>query len=218
MQQLAKALAAVGGGVAGRALAGSPEDSVPPELRQLLHQSAQRQEYQNPLFQAATQGAYSMLPTFAKEGTSLGAFNPTPMTGAAGSGGGGINKGALAAGGGMAALAAALGKNGGSVDLGELFKKIKSLFGSNAAVQGDRPNAGGAMTGGGQGIPGFEGWGDLFANDYDFMNNPDVFSGMPNDPSGGSGVGPGMQDYYDSFSPIQTGGADGADHNNWWEE
>lgn len=133
-QQLAKALAAVGGGVAGHALAGNGQSSVPPELRQLLSQSAQRQQYQNPLFQAATQGAYSMLPTFAKQGTSLGDFNPAAMAGGefgSGDSGGGINKGAVAGGAGMAALAGLLGKNGagGSVDLGELFKKIRSMFG-----------------------------------------------------------------------------------------
>lgn len=219
-QMLAKALAAVGGGVAGKALAGNPNDSVPPELRQLLSQSVQRQQYQDPLFQAATQGVYSMLPSFAKEGTSLGAFNPSAAGGQFGTGGGGngINKAGLAAGGGLAALAGLLGKNGagGSVDLGELFKKIKSMFGHDPSVQGNQPNAGGAMTGGGQGIPnGFEGWGDLPFDRFGGFNNPDVFSGMPSDPSGGSGVGPGMQDYRNGGGGGE--GYTGSDADNWWD-
>jgi hypothetical protein len=42
-----------------------------PELQQLLAMSCDRASYQNPLFQAVTQMAYSGLPTYARQGTQL---------------------------------------------------------------------------------------------------------------------------------------------------
>lgn len=229
-QQLAKALAALGGGVAGHALAGNSQSAaqanIPPELRALLDQSVQRQHYQDPLFQSVTQGAYQMLPTFMRQGTSMGSFDPSAMAGGTfgqGDSGGGINKGALAGGSAMAALAGMLGKNGagGSVDLGELFKKIKGMFGGQGpSVQGNKPQAGGAMTGGGQGtMQGFNGWGDTGSDPFGWLNDPGSgFSGMPSDPSGGTGVGPGMQDYYNSQNANQgnTGSPTHGPEEDWW--
>src|SRR5262245_37100181 len=50
--------------------------ATPPELQQLLSESVNRTQYQNPLFQAVTQMAYRGLPTYAREGTSLGQLGP----------------------------------------------------------------------------------------------------------------------------------------------
>lgn len=69
--KLLQALVGVGGAVAGHAAAGAAgSGAVPPELSQLLDMGIQRAQYQNPLFQAVTNGSYAMLPTFAKAGTT----------------------------------------------------------------------------------------------------------------------------------------------------
>ena len=59
--------AALSHALIGNAAAGN----VPPQLNQLLDQAVQRQQYQNPLFQAKQQGTYAMLPNFARTGTNL---------------------------------------------------------------------------------------------------------------------------------------------------
>lgn len=65
---LLKTLAGVGGLLGGKALAGDPNDSVPPQLSQLLDLAMQRATSQTPLFNATQKGFYDMLPTFAKQG------------------------------------------------------------------------------------------------------------------------------------------------------
>lgn len=69
LQKLLQTVAGVGGLTAGHLLAGNAQNSaVPPQLSQLLDMGVQRAQYQNPLFQAMTSGAYQMLPDFAKTG------------------------------------------------------------------------------------------------------------------------------------------------------
>lgn len=209
-QQLAAALAAAGGGILGKSLGGNGGGNVPPQLGQLLDMSVQQNAYQNPLRQAVTQGAYGMLPTFMREGTQLtgGLSNAIPAAGNYGGGGGGVNKAGVAGGAGLAALAGLLGKNGagGSMDLGKIFGWIKSKFGHGQSVQGNQPYGGGALGSGNPGtFGGFEGWDPSVSDPH---GNPFLTSdpgswydasgsgAYPTDPSGGSGVGPGMQDYY----------------------
>ena len=67
-QKLASALAAVGGGVAGKMLGGGGQSSVPPELQQLLAMSMKQQQDLDPLRQNVTRGVNAMLPTFARGG------------------------------------------------------------------------------------------------------------------------------------------------------
>lgn len=135
--QLAKALAAAGGGLAGRALAnqsGNPlTRDVPPQLSQLLDNTVARQGYQNPLFQATTKGTYDMLPSFAKEGSALSGSLPSviPPSANTGSGsGGGSAIGGATGGAALAALAGLLGGggNGGGGYIGPIIKKLMDLF------------------------------------------------------------------------------------------
>jgi hypothetical protein len=66
---LFKALAGIGGLVGGQALGGAAtQNTVPPELSQLLQLAMQRANAQTPLFNAVNQGQYDMLPNFAKKG------------------------------------------------------------------------------------------------------------------------------------------------------
>jgi len=139
--QLAKALIALAAGLGGRALSGVGGNpltrDVPPQLSQLLDLSVGRTAYQNPLFQATTQGAYSMLPTFARQGTALtgGLSNAIPAAPTSTSGGPGI--GSIAGPAGLAALAALLGGGGGSGASGNLStiaNALKKLFGSKPAT------------------------------------------------------------------------------------
>jgi len=157
LKQLAAALAAVGGGIGGRAIAngqGNPlTQAVPPELSSMLTQANQRQAYQNPLFQATTQGVYDMLPDFAKTGTSLSGTlgNSIPAPSASG-GGAGFGAGAAVGAGGAAGLLALLGKlgggGGGGGDLAKAFDAIKNKFhrggqgGGTSVQQVASPNAG----------------------------------------------------------------------------
>lgn len=138
LQQLAAALAATGGALGGRAIAnasGNPlTQAVPPQLSQLLDNSVARQGYQNPLFQATTQGAYGMLPTFAKNGIapasgSLPSVLPPAAPSASGSSGPGLGTAAGISG--LAALMGLLGKGGGNSsggNLSDIIKKIRDLF------------------------------------------------------------------------------------------
>lgn len=69
VSKLLQALVGVGGLTAGKLIANNSQNSaVPPQLSQLLDMGVQRAQYQNPLFQAMTSGAYQMLPNFAKTG------------------------------------------------------------------------------------------------------------------------------------------------------
>lgn len=179
-----------------------------PELQQLLALSRDRTAYSNPLYQAVTQMAYRGLPTYAREGTNLSGTlsNQAPPA----SGGGGMNPALAAALGasGMGALDALMGgKNGGSLPIQQLINGLKKLFGGGQdTVQGDKPYSGGALTG-----PGFDnsfaGWGDLPSSDPFADFGPMSY---PSDPSGGTGVGPGMQAYRGV-----GGGGDMTDEEYW---
>lgn len=214
--QLAKALAAAGGAIGGRAIANSQGNpmtqAVPPQLSQLLDQSVQRQAYQNPLFQATTQGVYDMLPDFAKNGTALSGTLPNtvqPPSAAGASGGPGL--GTAAALGGGSALAAALqhAGSGSGGDLSKIFEAIRKKFGGQIpGLQGNQPFPGGALPSGNPNMNGFTGWdpngntGGGSGQPY-LPSDPGVYWGQngggaqPTDPSGGTGIGPGMQAYYD---------------------
>lgn len=106
--QIEGALAALAAALGGRALAGNAQSAgqqnIPPQLSQLLQMGVDREAYQNPLFQATTQGVYSMLPTFAKQGTNLSGSlsNVAPQATSGGDGGG--MSGAAAGGLGLAGM------------------------------------------------------------------------------------------------------------------
>jgi hypothetical protein len=74
-QEALAALAGAAPGLIARLTSGGADANVPPELRQLLAQSVQRQQYQNPLFQAVSQQAFQGLPAYARQGLSM----PTTM-------------------------------------------------------------------------------------------------------------------------------------------
>lgn len=221
--------------------------AAPPELSQLLAQSRDRVAYQNPLFQAVTQMAYAGLPTYARQGTQLSGslsnvapLAPTPTPGGIGPGTAGILGGL----GGAALNALGSGGSGGGGALGALISGIKKLLASKpTTVQGNKPYPGGALTGGGQpalylfpGMAGNEGidpnrWpgggpsvttNESYGFPNDILNDPyflnSLSNGMPNDPSGGSGIGPGMQDFYDWLKQQGGGGGmgDQGPLDDWW--
>src|SRR6266571_204767 len=142
-KQLANALITLATGLGARAIAGAGGNpltqAVPPQLSQLLDQSVARTAYQNPLFQATTQGVYSMLPTFARQGTALsGTLSNAIPAAPATSGGPGL--GSLAGIGGLGALAALLGSGSGAGgNLGKLIKALVDKFkGTDPTVQGNK--------------------------------------------------------------------------------
>ena len=157
----------------------------PPELSQLLAMSRDRTAYQNPLFQAVTQMAYGGLPTYARQGTQLSGSlsNQAPPAPTSGGGMNPLLAGGLGALGGAAANS--LGPGGNA--LGALIKGLKRLFGGGGrdTVQGDEPFGGG-------GLPGM---GSNFLPNNSLMFPFGMDWRGPSDPSGGSGIGPGMQQY-----------------------
>ena len=182
--------------------------------------SRDRTAYQNPLFQAVTQMAYGGLPTYARQGTQLSGTLSNQAPPAAPQSGGGMNP--LLAGGLGALGGAALQKLGPQGDmLGALIDGIKKLLAHRGqSIQGNKPYGGGALMGPGADRS-FAGWdpsvSDPFGNPYLTSDpgswyGPDGGAGMVNDPSGGSGVGPGMQDYYAS----QSGGGEPTMPEEWW--
>lgn len=183
-----------------------------PELQQLLAMSRDRAAYQNPLFQSVTQMAYAGLPDYARKGTQLSGTlsNQAPPAQASG----GMNPALAGALGGLGGAALnSLGPNGNA--LGALIDGIKKLLSHNSS------NPYGAS-----GVTGVGGVGGKYLPSYDPFSN-DPFSGWGGeggvntvrDPSGGSGVGPGMQGYYEWLrnQPGQSGGSDvnGGGANNW---
>jgi hypothetical protein len=205
-------LTALGGAAGGAYLRNrSQANAVPPELRQLLTQSVNRQAFQNPLFEANTRGTYQMLPTFATGGgampgghlsnqapeipkTSGGSDDPdnpltswNPLKNPLLSG----LLGALARGG--------IPGTGGQGDLGKALSDLVNLFRRG----GDRNFTGGPQSYTGinnHNLPSY----DPYGYGYDGLPG---FNGSPTDPSGGTGRGPGMQGYYDWL--YGNGGNDG---------
>jgi hypothetical protein len=202
-----EAIAAAAGivpGLIARLTSGGPDANVPPELRQLLAQSVQRQQYQNPLFEAVTNQAFSGLPSYARQGLSLGPGLPAQAPQVDSGGMPDWLRAALAGAGGAAAGDAMSGGN----MMKALIDGLKKLFGPHGrdTVQGNKPYAGGALTGPGAFDPSqFMGW-DQGPSGRDggqwdpfLPSDPGVYTGwdgLPSDPSGGTGLGPGMQSHY----------------------
>jgi hypothetical protein len=140
----AEALAMLGGLLAGRAMQNHAEaNAIPPQVQQMMDIGVQRQAYQNPLFQAVNQGAYQMLPGFARAGTDLSGSLPNQIPAAqaqASSDSGGINPALLAAliGGGVGLGGLLTGTN----PYGKVLDGLKHLFGhgGTAGAPSD-PNA-----------------------------------------------------------------------------
>lgn len=169
-----------------------------PGGQDLLNGVLNQQQQQAPLRAALTQQAMNMLPNSAFPGgrtaVPVGTANYAPTAASSSSG---FPWGALLAGGGLGAALAALAKSGAGGDIENL---IKSLFGH-----------GGQQTVSTPGTPLLPG------NPYD-VTNPNTFTGFApqppltsdpgvyygqtgagatvTDPSGGTGVGPGMSGYY----------------------
>lgn len=204
------ALIGAGGATVGNLYGKSQANAaVPPQLSQLLQMSADRAAYQQPLVQAQTQGLYQMLPNFAKNGTTM----PTTMPSSSPSNSNtGMNP-LLSAGLGASAAAAlaALGKNGASGDIpfSGIVNALKKLFGGgqNGIQPYTGPDYGPTQLQNQAGnLPGLSD-ADLASwlrpdNGLILPSDPGVYYGgngggaMPSDPSGGTGVGPGMADYY----------------------
>jgi hypothetical protein len=188
----------VGAGLLGRSLTQSPQQAtqaaMPPELSQLLRMGMQRTQYQNPLFQATSQQAFQGLPSYAREGLSMPTAMPAMPQGSAPSGGGMPEwLKLLLAGGAGAAGRSLLPGSGSGGDIGKLIKSIAGLFhGGNFGTGSEW-----------SGLPSY----DPFSADP-FTGMPFEPMGLPSDPSGGSGLGPGMQAYYGS----NTG------NSNPWDE
>lgn len=180
----------------------SEENAVPPELRQMLTMANQRMAFQNPEFEAITRGTHEMLPGFARTGTPLSGSltNQIPEAPKSSSGGGGENpfgslnplRNPLLAGL-LGALAGGGLPGGASANLGDLARGLANLF------RGDRNPFGGRTTVTGinnHNLPSYDPFG------YGFDGLPG-FNGSPNDPSGGTGRGPGMAGYYeDPYNPF----------------
>ena len=74
-----EALAALAGIVPGLIARSQSQNIVPPELTQLMQNATARTNYQNPLFQAASQQAFAGLPNYAKQGLSMPGSMPIPQ-------------------------------------------------------------------------------------------------------------------------------------------
>lgn len=204
MQQLLAALAAVGGGLGGRAIANAGGDpltrAVPPEFSQLMQMSNQRYAYQNPLFQATTQGVYDMLPDFAKTGTSMsgGLSNQIPIASASGGNVGGLAAGAAGLGG-LSALMAFLSQNktaqgAAGNGLESVLEAIKKKYHpTDPPIQ----MGGGAAGGGMSPIPGY------------FQNPDGSLVGIGGDPANGGGYGGGL-------FPVNGNGPERANGGGEW--
>lgn len=182
-----------------------------PGGQDLVNSVVGQQQQQAPLRQAVTQQAMNMLPNSAFPG-GRPALAPVGAGAApVASSGGGTDWGKILAAAGIGAGAGALGANSGN-NLGKILEMLKNAFSSSPSLQRNKPNPGGALTGGGQTPPGFNGWADPSGGSPSpLISDPGVWYGeggggaQPTDPSGGTGVGPGMQGYYDG------GGSPGGD-------
>src|SRR5690348_7285092 len=106
----------------------------------LLGQAYQRTGQQQPLFQAANQGMFQMLPGFAKQGIDPSAITNTAMPTTGGSGG--LNPLLAAALGGLAGGASS------KIPFDKIAEAIKNLFNhGQTSIQGNKPYPGGALTG-----------------------------------------------------------------------
>jgi len=193
--------------------------SADQDISQLLGLARDRTAYQNPLFQALSQQAFQGLPAYARQGTQLSGTLSNQAPPPSQSGGGIGLGGALASGGLGALLGSAL--SGGGGPLGALLQGLKKLFGAGGgqnSVQGDSPFGGGALTGPNTLFSGYEqdpqaSWNSgLPWEQPNLPSDPGFYTGMgfPNDPSNGSGVGPGMAQYYGGAS------GDSGPDDNWW--
>lgn len=193
------------------------------QFNDLMALSTGRAQRQEPIHQAAMAMATRMAPSYARDAMSPVRTASTPGAAGAGAGAaagadGGPNAKMLASF--LAAMLPALASGSGDLSgLLKLFKKLFGIGGDGATVQGNKPFTGGAAVGGGQ--PSqyqFSGFApptpepnpydnptanvdtsfttsypnDVFNDPY-FLNSQ--WNGMPTDPSGGTGVGPGMQGY-----------------------
>jgi hypothetical protein len=153
-----------------------------------------------PIHQAAMAMASRLAPGYARS-----AMGPVPQpsapltTGNLGQTGPSSTVGKVAAAA-IAAMLADAAKNGGGGNIGKLIKDLIDHF------RGNDPNKWTMKPGDGFGGPGTSTFGsrDPFGTNlpgfdttgFDSFDNG--WNGLPNDPSGGTGVGPGMQGYYDS--------------------
>jgi hypothetical protein len=186
------------------------------QLLDLYRLSGDRLASTQPVHDAAMAMATRLAPGYARA-----AMRPTPTpsapltTGDLGQTGGTSTAGKVTA----AALASLLangGPGGASGNLGKLIQDLVKLF-----RRGNDPNNYALKPGDGFGGPNTSTFGgrDPFADvlpGYDpGFNDPAFFNGMPTDPSGGTGVGPGMQGYRNDppgGDPSPTTGT------NWWDE
>jgi hypothetical protein len=189
-------------------------------INSLLDLTTGRIARTDPIHQAALAMATRLAPTYARNAMTAPSSAPPINMGAAGSGGGsGVPVAGTAI---AAAIAAMLAKGGASSaggDLGALINGLKRLFGRGgpSTVQGNQPNAGGSLmgpntTGVGYDQPPQVSWSSGLPWEQPFLpSDPGYFtgfSGTPRDPSGGSGVGPGMQAYYNGGSSEPV---------DWWK-
>lgn len=133
--------------------------NVPPALEQLLAQSVQRGQYQNPLFQATSNQAFAGLPSYARQGLTMPSSMPPVDLSGSGMGGG-------------ASAATALGSLSPAI-LAAAYKAYKAYQASQGVTDGSAaepyskvPGAGsgGGNPGGGGETGGFGDYGVTTAN------------------------------------------------------
>lgn len=170
--------------------------NVPPQLTSLLNTAAARQTAQNPLFGAVNSGIYQMLPNFARNGAAAFTPNMSAFPSSSGSGGGisPLTAGIAGAGGGalLASLLHGSGNSGAGGNLSGIVNAIRNIF-----TKGGQPNVVGSNNSDvfGTNLPSYQ---DPFGlnGGYNGGAVPGLDSGGIPDPSGGTGIGPGMQGYY----------------------
>ena len=203
-----------------------------PGGQDLLNGVVGQQQQQAPLRQAVTQQAMNMLPNSAYPGgrPTLAPVGPgaAPVPGGGGTDWGKL-LGAGAAGAGLGALLSKLASGSGGGSGGPLGPIAKALWGlihhGGPTNQGNKPYPGGALPGGNQ-TP-FTGWdpsvSDPGGKPY-LTSDPGVYYGEsggganPTDPSGGTGTGPGMQDYYGGGGFNGGGGGGGDGKSSTWDD
>lgn len=179
-----------------------------PGLQELLNNDITQQRQMAPVRSGIAQQAANMLPNSAYPGgrPNMAAIAPATYSTGAPSGGSDLAKTLALLGGGAgigAALAKLLGGGGGSGAGGDIGKLLSSLFKRNGM---NYPNSPGTGFGGdhtttvgsrdpfGGNLPSYQDpFGTLFGNGGGIPTSSDF---SPNDPSGGTGIGPGMQSFY----------------------
>jgi len=195
-QQAAIAAATAVPGILARIYGGGGNSNVPPQLLQLLQQQVDRNQYQNPLYQAVTNQAFQGLPTYARDGLSLGSLGNGSVSQMSGGSGnfftspGGSAVTSLLAPWAVQAIRALLHGTSAGSGAGAAASGGSAASGSGSPFGGALPT--GAPSGG-------QGYGGMFPNTDPFWGDPRGGTGtatLPGVPVG-TGAGPGEDPRHD---------------------